>query len=246
MRAFWREGVAQVQRRRGALGDIRTRRAGTISEAPPRTSTGSHARLGTVALVTMPLPTPPTEAASIELLQELRDGNDGAFEQLYRRHRDELLLAVRSGMGARLRAAMQSEDVLQSVAMEAFRVLRDDSRPPPQGFLPLLRHMVRHRLIDRARALGRQKRAGETALSDTLAAGLGAEVQPSYSDPRYEHLERALQKLPPDMREVIRWRRFDGLPSADIAMRTGRTDAAVRKLLSRAMARLTLLMQEES
>ena len=191
----------------------------------------------------MALPEPPDEPGSLDLLRQLRSGVKNAFDQLYRRHRDELLLAVRAGMGPRLRAAMQSEDVLQSCAMEAFAVLQRSPQPPAGGFAGLLRRLVRHRLVDRARALHRQKRAGAVVMSDTVVDNLGTPVPPSYSDPRYERLERALQTLPPDMREIIRLRRFDGLSSQEVSARTGHSDDAVRKLFSRAMARLTLLLE---
>lgn len=193
----------------------------------------------------MALPEPPDEAGSVELLERLRRGAAGAFDELYRRHRDELLLSVRAGMGPRLRAAMQSEDVLQSVAMEAFQVLQR-TPAPAGGFVPLLRRLVRHRLVDRARALRRQKRAGEVAMTDSAVDGLGTPPPPSYSDPRYERLERALHALPTDLRDMIRWRRFDGLSSQQIAARTGQSDAAVRKTFSRAMARLSLLVEAGS
>lgn len=194
----------------------------------------------------MNLPEPPDETGSLQLLRQVRAGRPEAFEELYRRHRDELLLAVRAGMGAGLRAAMQSEDVLQSVAMEALAVLQRVPEPPAGGFTGLLRRLVRHRLVDRARALGRQRRAGGVPLSDSLVDGLGAPVPPSYDDPRYLRLERALLALPADLRDVLRWRRFDGLSSQEIAHRTGRSDEAVRKMTSRAMARLTMLLQDAS
>ncbi|MEO6594508.1 MAG: sigma-70 family RNA polymerase sigma factor [Planctomycetota bacterium] len=192
----------------------------------------------------MSLPTPPDETGSLVLLRRLRDGAKGAFDELYRRHHDELLLAVRAGMGPRLRAAMQSEDVLQSVAMEAFAVLQRSDEPPAGGFTALLRRMVRHRLVDRARALRRRKRTGSVPLTDSVAQGLGTPVPPRYADPRYQRLERALLALPVELRDVIRMRRFDGLSSQDVAARTGRSDDAVRKVFSRAMARLTVLLRE--
>lgn len=191
----------------------------------------------------MPLPEPPDEPGSLDLLRQLRAGESSAFGQLYRRHRDELLLAVRAGMGPRLRAAMQSEDVLQSCAMEAFAVLQRSAEPPAGGFSGLLRRLVRHRLVDRARALHRQKRAGAVSMTDSVAANLSTPSPPSYADPRYERLERTLRALPDELREVIRWRRFEGLSSQEVAARTGRSDEAVRKLFSRAMARLALLLE---
>lgn len=192
----------------------------------------------------MDFPEPPDATGSLALLQQLQGGDAAAFDALYRRHRDELLLAVRAGMGPKLRAAMQSEDVLQEVAMEAFAALQRTPSPPAGGFTGLLRRMVRNRLIDRARALGRHKRRGGTALSDSIAAGLAAPAPPSYGDARYQRLERALLALPADLREVIRLRRFEGLSSRDAGARLGKSDEAVRKAFSRAMAKLALLQRE--
>lgn len=188
------------------------------------------------------LPSSPDPSGSLELLQRLRGGEAAAFDALFRRHRDELLLAVRAGMGPRLRAAMQSEDVLQSVALEAFQVLQRDA-PTASGFVGTLVRLVRHRLIDRARKLQRRARLADVVVSDTVAGATPAAAAPSYTDARYERLERALAALPREQRDVIRWRRFDGLSSQEIAARTGRSDDAVRKLMSRAMARLALLLE---
>lgn len=199
------------------------------------TATGSTGVGPTIIPLAMSLPEPKDADASIELLRRLRGGDHEAFGVLYRRHRDELLLAVRAGMGPNLRAAMQSEDVLQSVAMEAFSLLQRDE-PPAAGFVPLLRRIVRHRLIDRARALRRRRvaPAGVEAVAATAA--------PTYDDPRFDRLERALLALPPDFREVLRLRRFEALSSQEAAVRMGRSDAATRQLYARAMARLTLLL----
>ena len=193
----------------------------------------------------MPFPPTPDPSNSLELLQRLRGGEAAAFDALFRRHRDELLLAVRAGMGPRLRAAMQSEDVLQSVALEAFQALQRGT-PTAAGFVGTLVRLVRHRLVDRARKLQRRARLAEVRLSETVSGAAVTTNAPSYGDPRYERLERALAALPRELRDIIRWRRFDGLSSQEIAARTGRSDDAVRKLLSRAMAKLTLLVEAGS
>lgn len=188
----------------------------------------------------MGLPDAPSSAQSLELLARLRAGESEAFAVLYRRHRDELLLAVRAGMGPKLRAAMQSEDVLQSVAREAFEVLCRNTEPPASGFTGLLRRLVRHRLIDRARAL---RRRGEcTTLSDAVVEEAAAAAPLRYSDPRFDQLEHALRSLPADMRQIVQLRRFEGLSSQEAALRLGKSDDAVRKLFSRAIARLTMLV----
>ncbi|MEM9803161.1 MAG: sigma-70 region 4 domain-containing protein [Planctomycetota bacterium] len=71
-------------------------------------------------------------------------------------------------------------------------------------------------------------------------------VEPVYRDAgRYERLERALAALPAELREVVVLRRIDGLESKEVAALLGRSDDAVRKAYSRAMARLATLLGDD-
>lgn len=192
----------------------------------------------------MEIPAPPDERTTLDLVARMRRGDERAWQDLYDRYRDELLLAIRSQLGPRLRSALQSEDVLQSVALEAFRRMprfEDRGQGSLRGLLHLL---VRRKVVDQARAAGRGARGRSGPLTDSLAGRAAAPVpEPVYRDPRYLRLERALQALPPDLREVIRLRRFEGLSGKETAERLGRSDEATRKLHSRALARLSLLME---
>ena len=58
----------------------------------------------------------------------------------------------------------------------------------------------------------------------------------------FERLERAIQQLPEDMRQVLVLRSVDGLPSQEVARKLGKSDAAVRKAYSRAVAQLASRM----
>lgn len=188
--------------------------------------------------------TPPacSAAATAEFVRNLERDADGAWDEFYRRYRDEMLLAVRLGMGRHLRAALQSEDVLQSVVVQALRAMPEFEAREPGGLRAFLHRLVRHKLIDHARALRAKKRAGSTPLTDSMSDALPTTPTPTYSDPRYDALEKALAALPDDMRTVIRLRRFEGLSSQEAAARLQKSDDAVRKLYSRALARLALVM----
>ena len=61
---------------------------------------------------------------------------------------------------------------------------------------------------------------------------------------RHERIEEAMLLLPAEYREVIVLARQEELSHAKIGERLGRSEMAVRKLLSRAMARLVLLTRE--
>ena len=52
----------------------------------------------------------------------------------------------------------------------------------------------------------------------------------------------ALETLPADQQEALRLRYLRGLPSKEIALRLGKSDGAIRVMLSRGIARLQILL----
>jgi len=198
-------------------------------------------------------PAAPDESASLDLVARIQGGERGAWQELYARYHDQLLLAVRLRLGPGLRAWLQSEDVFQSVAKEALSALPRFEYRGPGSLERFLKTLVNNKIRDRADTFGAQKRSGSVPLSDSLAASLvapptgsPAEASPGYYDAAtYARLERALAQLPDEQREVLLLRKVDGLSSQEVAERTGRSDDAVRKATSRALARLATLMSEE-
>jgi len=55
-----------------------------------------------------------------------------------------------------------------------------------------------------------------------------------------DRLEKALDKLKPEYKEVIVLKRIDGLSHSEIGNRLGKNTGAIRMLLARAMAALTI------
>ncbi len=191
-----------------------------------------------------PLPEAPADDVTRELLARIHAGERAAGDDLYRRHHDAMLLAVRARLGTRLRGFMESEDVLQSAALEAFQSL-PGFEPRGAGSLGRWLHqIVVNKIRDQADRFQAAKRdagflRGDSAL-ETLAEPQAAAA--CYHDERYEKLERAIALLPDDMRDMLVLRRFDGLSSREAALRVGCSDAAARQLYSRALARLAVHM----
>jgi RNA polymerase sigma-70 factor (ECF subfamily) len=52
----------------------------------------------------------------------------------------------------------------------------------------------------------------------------------------------ALEELPEENREALRLRYLEGLPSKEIAQRLGKTDGAVRVMLTRSLSRLQQIL----
>lgn len=185
------------------------------------------------------------ESATLELVGRIRAGDTAAFDDLYRRYHDELLFAVRAHLGAGLRSALESEDVLQSVVVDAFKALPNFEPRGPGSLRHYLHAMIVNKIRTRAKYFGADKRAGTLPLSESCADGLAdGELQPTYHDgERFEALEKAIRQLPEDMRRIVVLRKIDGLPSKEAAEVLGLNDTAARKLFSRSLARLTGLMR---
>lgn len=185
------------------------------------------------------------DAETRDLVRRIQVGEESAWTELYRLYHDELLFLARARLGPGLRSALQSEDIVQSVALEALRELRRFEVREPGGLRRFLRGLVLNKIRDRADTYSAAKRAGSVPLTaehvETIAA---PEARSPYTDPGYERLERALAALPAEMREVIMLRRIEELSSQATAARLGKSDDAVRKLYSRALARLAVLIGE--
>jgi RNA polymerase sigma-70 factor (ECF subfamily) len=178
----------------------------------------------------------------MDLVRRIRRGDRVAWTELYERYHDQLLLSVRMRLGPGLRRYLQSEDIFQSVALEAFRSLERFEYRGEGSLERYLRTLVVNKIRDRADVFAAQKRAGTLSLEDTHVESLPA-PGPSYHDAkRYERLERALNALAPEQRELIVLRKLEGLSSQEVAAHLGLGDDAARKAFSRAMARLTTLL----
>lgn len=191
----------------------------------------------------MSFPDTPDEGRTIEVLARIRDGDDTGWRDLYERYHDELLFVVRAQLGSRLRSVLESEDVLQSVALEAFRALPSFEPRGTGSLRRFLHRLVVNKIRDRADTWRAQKRDGTVPLTDQVLAGVADPgTGPTYFDDRYGRLERALATLPGEMREVLVLRKMEGYASKEVAERLGKSDAAVRQLYSRGLARLATLM----
>jgi len=178
-------------------------------------------------------------SVSRELVTRIQAGDRAAWEELFARYHDQLLLAARLRLGPGLRRHLSSEDVFQSVALEAFRALERFEHRGPGSLEQWLRTLVSNKIRDRADTYGAGKRAGDVPLDDALADTLAAEPAPGYRDgQRYERLERALAELEPQQRELVLLRKLEGCSSQEAAARLGLSDDAARKAYSRALARL--------
>lgn len=155
---------------------------------------------------------------------------------------------VRLRLGGALRSREESLDIAQSVVREALADVdrfRGDDRQMRAWILVRAENKIR----DRARFWARDRRssgAEEGNVDDAAVhAAVGSLLTPSrVASGREElaRLERAFAELDEDQRRVILLVRVAGLSHAEVAAQIGRTELATRSLLSRALARLSVLM----
>jgi RNA polymerase sigma-70 factor (ECF subfamily) len=194
-----------------------------------------------------------TDAQDCEqLLASVRGGDESALGRLLERYRAYLTLLARLQIGRRLQGKADPADMVQETFLEATRQFvqfRGETEPELAAWLRqilagCLAHLVRRYFGTQARDV-RLERTLEDELgcsSQALGQGLAArQSTPSQRASRREQavlLADALDRLPPDYREVIILRHLEGLTFPEVAACMGRTLDSVEKLWVRALPRL--------
>ena len=186
------------------------------------------------------------------LARQAAQGDEQAMAQLLAKLLPSVRAFVRAHMGPQLRARESMSDVVQSVCRELLTHQDRFQHPDANGFQAWLFTTARRKIANRARDLGRDKRDVRRevgAIDESGLAALGAAYakmsSPSGHALRKEEVERleaAIDSLPEEQREVITLAHLVGLSRAEIGAQMGKTEEAVRSLLHRAKARLSVLL----
>jgi RNA polymerase sigma-70 factor (ECF subfamily) len=188
------------------------------------------------------------------LVEEAAAGDAEAREQLLRKHLAELNAYVRLRIGPGIRARESSQDIAQSVCREVLGDLDRFEYRGPNSFRNWLLLRAEHKLRDRGRFWNREKRAAGREVpiqgAEDQERGLFEQLRSFFTPSRdavareeLEQLEQGFAELPEDYRRVIVLSRVLGLSHEELAREMGRTPSATRTLLSRALARLALVLE---
>jgi RNA polymerase sigma factor (sigma-70 family) len=176
------------------------------------------------------------------LLDRLCDGDTQAAEQVFVAYEPFLRLVVRRHLPERLRAKLDSVDVVQSVWADVVQGFRTSgwhfaSSAQLRAFLV---KATRNRLNDALRrhhtALERERPLGEAGREPPVAA---KQPRPSEIAQADDVWDKLLALCPPDHHEVLRLRR-QGLQLNEIAARTGLHEGSVRRILRKLARQLAL------
>jgi len=175
------------------------------------------------------------EGADEELMIAYRDGNAGAFETLYARHRARLFRFVLRSVKERGMA----EELFQDVWM---RVIEARERYAPKArFTTWLYSIAHNRLIDHWR------RKGLSVVDLENVDVEGNSPNPERQAEARQGLQRfarALEALPPAQREAFLLHEEAGMSVAQIAQATGAGEEAAKSRLRYALAKLKAAVDE--
>lgn len=196
---------------------------------------------------------PPVEPIPESLLARLRAGEASAVGEYFEANRPALLGYISSRLGPALKSRVEPEDILQEVSVVALSRLSDLASPGREPF-PWFCHLAEQKIIDTHRRLiGAQKRSSDKevgwntpdgSLENLLVSTLTSASQAFSRDQKQMKLLVAMEQLPPKTQQILKMRYVEGLTTREIAERVGSSDAAIRVLLSRALARLQEILGE--
>jgi len=172
--------------------------------------------------------TPQQDASDEFLIQKYRDGSKEAFDMLYHRHLPKVYKRVRYVVPEN-----DVEDVTQEIFIAVLKSLssfRGDAK-----FGTWLRTLTNHKVAEFYRRRTRKQEPRLAPLSDAAAKMTGGTSQ---SLEERIFLQRALQSLPENYREIILLRFAEDLQFNEIADLTNQNLEATKSLFRRAITAL--------
>jgi RNA polymerase sigma-70 factor (ECF subfamily) len=170
------------------------------------------------------------------LMRLARQGNEEAYRQLLGRVSLWLRNVVRRGLVAAGRSAADCEDVVQETLLAMH--LKRDTWDETQPLEPWLRAIARHKLTDHLRRRGFRD---HVRIDDRIEC-LAVAVDPD-ADARTDS-RRLLESLPDRQRRIVEEISLEGRRAAEVAVRLGMSEGAVRVTLHRALKALAAVYRK--
>ena len=200
-----------------------------------------------------------TEAGSSQVgkdedyLRRIRDGDEEAFRILFERYAALLRARIRSRLSPALQRKVGVSDVLQEAYLTAFQRIDDFEDRGDGSFGHWLGKIVEYKIRDTVRRYATAKRhggqevtQGRRAQTVDFPGRLPSPSQVAMGAELAEAARAALVRLPADYREVIHLLQEQQYSIAEAARRMDRSEAALKKLYERALARFASLLENES
>jgi RNA polymerase sigma-70 factor (ECF subfamily) len=185
-----------------------------------------------------------------DLIQRAGHGESVAVDALLERHLPGLRKYVRQRISPALLSKESTSDVVQSVCREVLQGAGSFEYRGEAAFRGWLYQTALRKLVDHLRHFESQKRDGAQIAASTLSSADFALIASALHSPskdamlreQVESLERGVTRLNSEDQLVLRLIYVEGLSHAAAARRLDCTEAASRKHLSRALARLARMI----
>jgi len=172
------------------------------------------------------------------LVTRAKAGSREAFDVLVESFEVRLRSAVQARIGPHLRHSVDVDDVLQETFTRAFQSLSRFEWKGENSFYNWLQGISENLILG---AADRHKRRKSFELQRQDCPRRESQATASRAmrrEERFDRLQKALEALSPDHREVVLLARIEGLQIKEIALRMGRSTSAVKNLLLRALKEL--------
>ena len=187
----------------------------------------------------------PSEAGRSEekVLADARAGSPEAVGEVLELCRRYLLQIAQAELDTQLLTKFGASDLVQETFLEAHRIFNRFHGDSPVELRAWLRAILLNKLADGERHYEAGKRRIDKEVS--LDSRVGEQATPATTpsrvlmqEERAAALTAAIDRLPPDYRQVIIWRQVANLSFEEMAERMNRSVDAVRKLWWRAIQQL--------
>ncbi len=187
-----------------------------------------------------------------QLVALAKDGDKSALGQLCNVYAERIRWLVRLRIGRELRSKLDSMDVVQDAFINALGGIKDFTYENEGDFIRWLSKIAENALFDNRDGFYTDKRnvhkevplgswGRKSSIRFSGIPGPVATTTPSMIISRKEdliRLEKAIDALKPEYKDVIVLSKIDGFSYQQIADRTGKSSEAVRKLVCRAITAL--------
>lgn len=201
----------------------------------------------------------PDGEVTAELLNNVRDGQAVAVEELMDRHRNSLRRMIQLRLDQRLMQRMDVSDVIQDVLIEANRRLSDYLKNPVIPFHLWIRQIAKDRIIDAhrrhrvsaKRSIDREQPQPGKGPFDQSTIELANQFRDQALTPAAaatqrelaSQIESAVRMLRDNDREIILMRHYEQLDNQEIAQSLGLTEPAASMRYLRALKRLREIIE---
>jgi RNA polymerase sigma-70 factor (ECF subfamily) len=195
-------------------------------------------------------------AQTEHLVAAAKGGEPDAFETLLAAHLDDVRAFIRLQVDVRVRQREAVSDFVQSACREVLEGLPRFEYRGPESFRAWLFTTVLNKVREKhvfhraqKRDVAREAPPAPSVSNDIYSSLCSPQASPSQhaiGTELSERIERAIDQLPEDQRQVLLLSRVVGLSHAEIAERMERSELATRSLLSRALVRLLAVLEQRT